>query len=904
MAATQNLLPLVPYPVGATLLEVTDVARQQAPYLAKLLTRHQSHLDLSSTDALAEQCEAEIANVAGLSEALVAPFELERALRKAKQRVHLVLALLDLSCAWSQARVTDALTRFADAALDASLAVACGLHGVGRDGFFIFAFGKMGAYELNYSSDIDLAVFFDPDRFQGGRRGPQDTAIRIVREVCRLMETQTEEGYVFRTDLRLRPDPGATPAAVSTRRAGNYYREIGQNWERMAWIKARPCVGDLPAAHAFQADLSPFVWRRRLDYWTIADVHAIKRMINARVGDTELGVVDCDVKLGPGGIREIEFFAQTQQVILGGRDDTLRAPGTLDALAALAVGGCIPSEQAQKLSAAYAGLRAVEHRIQMLQDVQTHTLPSDDARRAQVSRLMGFDSLELFDGAVLHARKTVQDIYGTLFADDANEGAERRQGNFVFTGVDDDPATVATLQKMGFSNPERVIAAFRRWHVGYVPATRTERGRALLTTLTPRLLEAMSSTGEPSMAFAHFERFFEALNAGVQLLSMLDAEEDLLEDLVSSLAVAPRLARILAQRPALLESLVTRQSTEPFSVSSGATFGDAIDAARRYHRDRVFLIGHALLNGRLAARDAAKAWSDLARELVSAMAKVAAAETADKFGDAPGRWTIMAMGSFGGNELTAGSDLDMIVLYDPETDGAATRWFTRFTQRLTTALSAPTAEGVLYEVDMRLRPSGRAGPVAVRLSAFQRYHNADAWTWEHMALTRMSPVAGDDALASQAQEIASRAIDARRSTPSIADDVDQMRERLKQEKPAAGIWDLKHSDGGLVDIEFFVQKRLLLSGGPGAIVPNTHDALERLKRAGQIDGLRANRLQEAWTFLSALRQILALALDGAPDPKLFSTGLEARLCRAVKLKSFEDVSDRLQHHYEVVMQNF
>jgi len=902
MSESDDFKALSPQPVAPTLSKVADVARQSAPYLARLLHQHQNALDLSGESALVAQCHAEIDAVRDWAKSVRSADILGPALRRAKRRVHLILSLLDLSGAWSQGEVTKALTQLADAALQASLASVLAKRDVLSDGLFMFAFGKMGAFELNYSSDVDLAVFFHPDVFSGGSKGPQDTAIRVVRDVCALMDAQTEEGYVFRTDLRLRPDPSATPIAVSTRRAEVYYESVGQNWERMAWIKARPCAGDMAAAADFQKLLSPFVWRRHLDYWAVADVHAIKRMINAKVGDPALGEIDCDVKLGPGGIREIEFFAQTQQIILGGRDPRLRAPATLEALGALVEADVVTQADAEALNAAYQGLRGLEHRIQMLNDAQTHTYPTSSDQRAAVAALMGYADISDLDRALLATRMRVHGIYENLFVSDDGTVDSSGAGNLVFTGVEDDPGTLATLRSMGFSDPSRVIAAFRRWHFGHVPATRSARGQALLTNLTPRLLESMAATGEPSTAFAHFERFFEGLNAGVHLLSMLSIADSLLSDLVSSLAVAPRLAQTLARRPALLESLITRQAEEGFVLEPGAGFEAAMDAARRYHRDRAFLIGHGLLNGLIAARDAGRAWTDLAREMVQAMADAAERETERRFGPAPGQWTVMAMGSFGGGELTAGSDLDMIVLYDVMGDAAGTDWFTRFTQRLTTALSAPTAEGLLYEVDMRLRPSGRSGPVAVRLSSFERYQNSEAWTWEHMALTRMSFAAGDAGLAKGAIDIARDAIDGRKVQPNIAADVDDMRERLRREKAPAGTWDIKLMQGGLIDIEFFAQKRLLLCGGEGAIAPNTYAALQYLAEQGQAEASDVTALQAAWTFQTSLRQVLKLALSETPSEPAFSEGLKSRLCRAVGLQHFDDVEGTLSRQYDTVMQ--
>ena len=903
MSATLSVSALIPRPVAPDMASTLAVARENAPYLARLLSRDGGDLDLSSTAAVAAACEAKLSDLEALAGA--APLSADEAsvrLRRAKRHVHLMLALLDLAGHWTQGEVTARLTRLADLSLQVALNSALATHGLAPDGLFLVAFGKMGAHELNYSSDVDIAAFFNAERFDGGERDPQDASIRVVREVCRLMDAQTEEGYVFRTDLRLRPDPSSTPLAVSTRRAEIYYESVGQNWERMAWIKARACAGDMDSAQDFMAQLQPFVWRQHLDYWALADIHAIKRMINARVGGAGEASDAFDVKLGPGGIREVEFFAQTQQVILGGRDSRLRMRGTLEALAALTEVGVAGPEEAQDLATAYEGLRGLEHRIQMLEDAQTHTLPAKPEQRARVAKLMGMASVTELETALMAVRQRVHGIYTELFASEAAVAAPGT-GNLVFTGVDDDPGTLETLTGMGFAEPSRVIASFRRWHFGHVPATKSPRGQALLTAITPRLLHAMSETGEPDVAFRHFDRFFEGLSSGVQLLAMLNAEEELLEDLVASLAVAPRLARTLAARPQLLESLVTHQPDTPFELNPDWSFEEAMDAARRTHRDRSFLLGHALLNGRITARDAGRAWTELARTMIAGMTEAAVCETVRRFGPVPAPFAIMGMGSLGGREMTASSDLDMLVIYDPGKGsiGEEQTWFTRFTQRLITSLSSPTAEGLLYNVDMRLRPSGRAGPVAVRMSAFETYHDREAWTWEHMALTRMDLVTGDTAVGQRAREIAIAAIEARKTRDTITSDIRDMRARMRAERPGQGPWDMKLADGGLVDIEFIAQEGLLLTSGADVLQPETDEALAHLAEAGWISSERSEELQHAWHCQMSLRQILNLAIEGAPDSESFSSGLKSRLARAVGAENFQAVEDELAAHRKRVL---
>ncbi len=890
-------------PLEGSLTEIAACAAANAPYLDGLLRRDGAVLNGLGTGDLPAAIAATISAVETVEPA--GPEAAGIALRRAKRHVHLLTALADLSGALEGPGVTRVLTRFADAAVGAALRTAAAARSATTDGLFVIALGKMGAFELNYSSDIDLAVFYDPDRFEGGARGPGDTAARIVQLMLTLLQDQTAEGYVFRTDLRLRPDPRSTPVAVSTRMAALYYLHQGQNWERMVWIKARPCAGDVGTAAALVDELAPFVWRRHLDYWAIADIHAIKRMINADLPRAQLADTAPDVKLGPGGIREIEFFAQTQQLILGGRDPALRERGTLGALAALASEGVIAEADRACLADAYDTLRAIEHRIQMRHDAQDHTVPADPEERAAIARLCGIGDLATFDAGLAELRRAVHARYLDLFAEEARQADAARSGNLVFTGVDDDPATLATLARFGFADPAAVIDAVRDWHRGKVPATRNERGRQLLTALLPRLLAAMGETGEPDEAFRQFRRFFTGLSAGVQTLSMLLAEPDVLDDLVSTLAIAPRIAGHLARQPELLEALLSGAGPQSLIIEPGPTFDAALDAARRAHRDASFLIGHRLLHGLLPAREAADAWTDLADRTIAAMAGAALRETGQRFGPSPGRWSVIGMGKLGGRELTAGSDLDLLVIYDPDAPasgggagegGSAQAWFTRFTQRLITALSAPTAEGELYEVDMRLRPSGRAGPVAVQLSAFERYQRAEAWTWEHMAMTRMRPVAGDPVLGRQAEALAHAVIAEAATRPGRIADIADMRARLRRERPASGPWDLKFADGGLVDIEFIIQAGLLLAGNRDLIAPATTEGLSRLHAAGALSDDEADTLAGALTFQQALQQVLRLAVGDGVDPADASAGLRSRLARAVGTGDPGDLDAALQRH--------
>ena len=868
-----EISPLATSP-GAAL----ELAGQYAPYLKRLQDRFKPLPSLSACQAAysdsLQRC---------LDEQTIQT-DILRSLRYAKSQAHLAIAGLDLSGQDTCRDTTQRISCFADHACQAALSHVLNQQGLPASGLFLVALGKMGAHELNYSSDIDLAAFLDTDLFEAPAGEVTALASRLVRDAMHILSQQTGEGYVFRTDLRLRPDPGSTPLAVPTKRALLYYESVGQNWERMAWIKGRACAGDKQAAEDFLNALQPFIWRQHLDYWAIADVEAIKNMIGSKLGETGAQNVSPDIKLGTGGIREIEFFAQTQQIILGGRNAQLRRPGTLEALDALAELGAISRSVATGLHQAYEQYRKLEHRLQMVEDQQTHTVPAEASKRAAIARLCGYEELARFDKDLRDTRQWVNAQYRKLF-EKPSGSKPAFEGNLVFTGVDDDPGTVDTLSTLGFRQPVAVIARIRRWHRGHAQATRNRRGRELLTALLPEILRQISLMGDPDMAFARFSRFFEGLRSGVQTLSMLQAEPALLEDLIATLALAPRIADTLAKRPHLLESLLTVSDRElRFELSQEQDFETAMNAMRRWHAAESFLLGHRLLQGQIKAQHAARSWSVLADTAIQAMAAAAHRETERKFGSQPGKWVVAGLGKLGGEDMTAGSDLDILLVYDAPGAQEAQSWYTRFTQRLITALSAETAEGALYEVDMRLRPSGRQGPVATSFSAFRRYHAETAWTWEHMALTRLRPVAGDTQLGASLVQTA-QSVRGIRMPEQITQDVLEMRQRLYRDKPGRGRWDLKLRPGGLLDIEFILQHQLLLS----PMVRHTarlSEGFEALKEAGQLTDEACHLLQSAYRILQSLQQVQRLAFEQIMPRDEISPGLADRLCRAVSVSDF------------------
>ncbi len=891
-----------------------------SPYLAALAARQPQRLAgllASDPDARLEHLLTQAGRLADGSADVAA-----EGLRELKAELHLLTALADLGGVWGLEAVTGALSRFAEAAVGAAIVVAAreaveasGLMAPDdpakgpAPGIFAVAMGKLGADELNYSSDIDISVFYEPaDLRLTGRFEPARIAQRLVQRLVELLQARTPAGYVFRVDLRLRPDPLSTPPAVSVPAALAYYQTVGQNWERAAFIKGRPLAGDLPLARRFLGELAGFVWRRNLDFGAIADIQSIKQQIHIWKVDERLTAPGADLKLGRGGIREIEFYVQTLQLIHGGRDPRLRARATLDALRALADAGRVSPEAAADLVEGYRTLRGLEHRAQMVSDEQTHRLPQDDMERRGIAALTGFESLGAFDARVGRLLARVNARYSELFAE--AEPLSAREGSLVFTGVEDDPETLSTLRRMGFADPERASREIRGWHHGRIRATRSARERELFTRLAPRLLEAAAASGAPDIAFARFGDFFGALASSAQIQALFLAQPALLALIVRILAFAPRFARTLAQRPAVLDTLLDPRFFAEIGpandVAAGVVraggFEAAMDEARRLHADSAFRIGAQVLAGRARAQEAGRAFADLADGVIAGLAPAALAEVERAAGALAGDVAVIALGACGARAMHARSDLDLMTLYAAPADSASAsrNWgpetfYARFTQRLLAALSVLTPAGGLYEVDLQLRPSGSAGPVAVSLAAFQRYYAAEAETWEFLALCKARVVwASAPGFRIVAEGALEGALRRPRDVSATAREVREMRALMAAERPPRNAWDMKLSRGGLVDIDFcaqFLELAGAADGGP--LRQNTGEALSALAEADSEHRAVLESLRDAWLLQTSLAQLLEIALDDGADPADEPEGFKALLAGAAGARGFADLERRL-----------
>jgi len=851
-----------------------------------------------------------------------------RILRRAKRRAALTIALADITDLWPLDRTLLALSDFAETALSGALshllnsAAARGEMTLSDPknpesdcGYFVLAMGKLGARELNYSSDIDLIVIYDPAKADlTGRRGPQEAFVRLTRDLVALMEERTADGYVFRTDLRLRPDPGAMPVAISYAAAMAYYESMGQNWERAAMIKARPVAGDLALGRAFLAELKPFVWRKHLDFWAIQDIHSIKRQINAHRGGGVLTVAGHNLKLGRGGIREIEFFAQTQQLIYGGREPALRTPRTVEALAALAAAGRIDRQAAEELTESYDFLRRLEHRLQMIDDQQTHSLPSDDEGLARIATFMGFDGSDDFAAAVTAQMRKVENYYAELFEEAPSLGGP---GNLVFTGGDPDPDTMTTLAALGFTDGPAVFNLVRGWHHGRFRATRSTRSRELLTELMPSLLEALGKTPNADAAVAKFNEFLSGLPAGVQLFSMLAANPALLDLLAEIMGGAPALADHLSRNAGLLEAVLTPGFLDALpdpaalaasfqeTIDEARDFQDVLDLTRRWANDRKFQIGVNILHDATNVDGSGRALSDIADTVLRGLQGPVLEELARTHGRLPGAGlAVMALGKLGGRQMTVSSDLDLVFLYDVEegseqSDGkkplAPSHYYARLAQRTINALTALTPEGGLYAIDMRLRPSGNAGPIATSLPGFRLYHQRDAWTWEQMALTRARVVVGEADFAARIEATIRDILTAPRDPDTLLVDVASMRNRIDKEFPAKSLWDLKYLRGGLVDLDFLAQFLQLRHAAerPEVLAPSTELAFARLAQAGLLGPALAERLVATTQLMRQLQNLLRLTVAERFDEETAAEALKLSLARAGGCGSFVELKEKL-----------
>lgn len=865
-----------------------------SPYLKGLLEREEDWV----RPALAGTPEAALTlELARLGEVALADLGVE--LRRARRRIALLVALADLGGVWPLAQVTGALTALADRAADLAISRLVAeeirrgkLPGTTPEdaatgaGMVALAMGKMGAGELNYSSDIDLICLFDETRFaQQQRQEARATFIRVTRKMAAMLGERTAEGYVFRTDLRLRPDAGVTPVCISMASAELYYEAEGRTWERAAYIKARPCAGDIAAGERFLATLRPFVWRKHLDFAAIQDAHDMRLRIREHKGlHGPIGIPGHNIKLGQGGIREIEFFAQTRQLIAGGRDPDLRDRTTVGGLRALSGKGWLPAGVAGELITHYREHREIEHRIQMVLDQQTHRLPDTPEGLARIAAMMGEGDVAAWEARLRCRLERVEALTSDFFA--PGTATER-------------PAISQQARKLvdGWTS---------------CPALRSERARSIFKRLEPELLRRMGRSANMDEALVQFDGFLRGLPAGVQIFSLFEANPTLIDLIVDICATAPALAGYLSRNPSVMDAVLDGAFFEPWpgKVALGAALSDrmaqagdyekALDTARGWAREWKFRVGVHHLRGLVDAAEAAQQYADIAGAVLTALWPVVENEFARRHGPPPGRGAvILGMGSLGAERLNAQSDLDLVVIYDAAGQDcshgnrplAARAYYARLTQALITALSAPMAEGTLYEADMRLRPSGRQGPVATSLQSFANYQMEEAWTWEHLALTRARPVAGNAVLGAEVEAIRMKVLARKGRTAQVRSDLADMRARIFAAKSSQNPWEARIGPGRLQDIELLVQYFALYEAAPARRV---EAQLRAGPRSGLIDKDEAARLAAADRFLWRLQAGTRLLTGEALDMEAIGEGGRAFMLRETDQPDLDGLAARLE----------
>ena len=904
--------------VGMTGVDWTGAlarAEGNSPYLAREMTRFPELVTLLAAgrgeDALAWARSAGDA----------AP-DLGAALRWRKRATALALAIGDLAGAFALLRVTGELTALADSALDAAIvhAIAERAPGAQPEGFVALALGKQGAGELNYSSDIDPILLFDPARLpRRARDDPGEAAQAIARSLVRMLGHVDAEGYVFRVDLRLRPASEISPPALSVNAALTHYESMALTWERAAFIRARSAAGDVAMGERLLAQIRPFVWRKSLDFGAIAEIGRLTRRIRAAHGKVAVPGPGYDLKRGRGGIREIEFFAQTHQLIHGGRHPEVRMRGTRASLDALAAAGLIDPDDAVMLGEAYDRLRTVEHRLQMVSDLQTHALPRNPEALEGVARLDGMESGAALVAQLRAITERVGERYDRLVA--ASPGAGAAAGLTGGSGPQDAEgagggALAAELARLGFAEPEALAERIAGWRGGGLRCLRSDAALSALDAILPALLGAFARVPEPVRAITRWEQMLARLPSGVNLFRLLEARPALLEVLVRILGLAPPLADALALRADLLDALVDSTAFDlpgPVAVleaelAAGERDDDyerLLDRVRRKVGEWRFILGVQLIEG---AHDPLAISAALARVAEAALAVLARATIAGfeaVHGQVPkGELVVLGLGRLGGGMLTHASDLDLVYLFTgdfaAESDGGrplgATLYFNRLAARISAALSVPTAEGALYEVDTRLRPQGTQGPLAASLTSFARYQREEAWVWEHMALARARVVFGTDAAREAVADIitpvlAGTAPARARDAAKLRGEVLEMRQRMATHKHPKGALDVKLMRGGLVDVEFIVHYLQLREGR--AFCPDLAAALAALAE----QGLLAGEMAEAYALLS--RMLVAARLL-APDCAVPPPAACDALARACGAGDWDEAMGRLDAARDVV----
>ena len=822
-----------------------------------------------------------------------------------------------------------------------------GIDGIGETekigqslGFVVFGMGKLGGQDLNFSSDIDLIYLYEGDegRTTGGSKGTTEPRVfftQLAQKLTRALSEQIAGGRVFRVDLRLRPDGLNGPVVNSLPNMLVYYESWGQTWERAALLKARPIAGDIALGERFLRGIEPFVFRRYLDFTTIEDLKDMKARIERELNKSERG--QRNVKLSRGGIREIEFVTQVLQLIHAGKDPRVRELKTLQALDRLVEGNYLSAADRDALHVAYRFLRQVEHKIQVFQDRQTHTIPTDEAAvrvlarrlrlrekneeiKSQKSKVKGQnweeledeqDEVALFWDLLSGHREAVNQIFRSLFyapeEQDADPQAEEIR--VFLEELDDEQQALARLQQLGFQDLKHSYQYAQLLHNGPSSAPATPKRRKILYALAPMLFQEVARAADPDRALAAMADLVASIGARSSFLSLLRENPAVLRTLVSLFGTSTYLSQIFLRHPELLDSLVradlvqvhkdlaAMQTELSARLREVNDLEDRLDILRRYRTEEFLRIGINDSNKLLDCMQTSSQLADLAETCLGGAYETARVALLDqlKLTTLPGRFAIIGMGKLGAQELNYNSDLDIIFLYQSddqatiETGGTGEasgarlgphEVFTKLAQRVISTLQVQTREGYVYKIDTRLRPSGRSGSLVSSLAAFERYHQDSSQLWERQALIKARVVAGDRSLTTPIDELITQVV--YRATIGSDDiaEIDRLRGRIENElaREAADRFNIKTGRGGIVDIEFLVQMLQLRYGQrfPALRQRATLPALEALHVCEVLDAADVQVLTHGYRFLRTLENRLRIDCD-QPVEALESEGSQLPL---------------------------
>jgi len=784
-----------------------------------------------------------------------------------------------------------------------------------RWGYFVLALGKHGSRELNYSSDIDLIVLYDPKcvRYTGSRT-LGECFVRVTQDLIRILQSRTGDGYVFRTDLRLRPDPSSTPVAVTVDFALNYYRRFGRTWERTALIKARPVAGDLAAGAAYLERLAPFIWDEALDFTSVEDIRSVSEQIHDFHGHQAVRAAGHNVKLGRGGIREVEFFVHMHQLAHGGRNRRLRGARLLPMLETLDREHHIMPRETAVLRDAYLLLRRVEHRLQMVNDTQTQKLPDSDAGLEHIARFLGLDSAQELVRRIESVAGEVHDLYRTRF-----NVPESEQGlaAAILDGPDDHPDAVARLEAAGFAQARAAIETMQGWAQGRHASTASERARTTIREILHEIVDALGRTRDPDRALVRLDRFLAALPEDLAFFAMLRANTWLLNLIAVVMGSAPRMADVLEGHPRLLQAVLEPSfflpipEREELAGELDERLAGRRDAAERVEQvaawagDRRFQVAVQALENLVTVDEASTSLSDIAGAVIGRLLRDVLEEMHNQRGPVPGGGcAVVARGRLGAGEMTFGSDLDLLFVADFEA-GAQTAgqppveartFYRQAAAELVSRLRSRSTYGRLYELDERLRPAGRIEPPVMTLAELRDHYAGPASTSELMLLTRASVVSGDPGTSAAVTAAIAGALARPRDPGRLLQDVARCREAIAAEHPAQDPFDVQHVSGGLADLESLAQYLRLrhAHGAPQVLVGATASCFEALGAADLIPQSEASLLAGAARMLRTLQAMLRLTWSRETPVRDAPAAMRRKLATALECAGFDELDAKLR----------